>query len=161
VDDLQRLVAKEQITDRLLAYARGVDRPDRELMQEASHPGAEFDYGDMFHGTGEDFADFILEVHPPMETHTHHLSNIRITVDGDRAGSEAYVIVRTRTRADDGTRHELVAHGRYVDEWERRDGEWRISRRRYLHSLDEMWQARTVVHPVGGTRDRDDPSYDV
>lgn len=160
MDDLARLVAKEQITERLLGYARGVDRLDRELMSEAFHPGAEFDYGEMFRGTGEGFSDFILEVHPPMETHTHHLSNIRVAVDGDRADSEAYVIVRMRTRSADGTAHETAAHGRYVDEWERRDGDWRISRRRYLHSLDEMWEARTTIYPVGGSRDGSDPSYD-
>jgi hypothetical protein len=157
--ELERLLAKDAITERLLSYARGVDRLDRDLMLAAFHPAAEADYGAMFQGTGEGFADFILEVHPPMEAHTHHLSNIMITVDGDRAASEAYVIVRTRTRAEDGTAQEMVAHGRYADEWERRDGEWRISRRRYLHSLDEMWAARTTIFPVGGARDRTDPSY--
>lgn len=160
MDDLQRLLAKEAITDRLLGYARGVDRLDRALMLEAFHPGAELDCGAMFQGTGEGFADFILEVHPPMETHTPHLSNILITVAGDRARSESYVVVRMRSRSEDGSTHETAAHGRYVDEWERRDGDWRISRRRYLHSLDELWEARTTIYQVGGTRDRTDPSYD-
>jgi hypothetical protein len=158
---LERLLAKEAITERLLAYARGVDRLDLDLVRATFHPGAEADYGEMFRGTGEGFADFIGEVHPPMETHTHHLSNISVTVDGDRAGSEAYVIVRTRTRAADGTAQEMVSHGRYADQWERRAGEWRISRRRYLHSLDEAWTARTTLFPPGGSRDGDDPSYDL
>ena len=161
MDDLERLLAKEEITERLLGYARGVDRLDLDLVRATFHPGAVADYGEMFQGTGDGFADFIGEVHPPMETHTHHLSNIAIVVDGDRAGSEAYVMVRTRTRGEDGTAHEMVSHGRYVDEWERRDGEWRISRRRYLHSLDEMWVARTTMFPVGGARDETDPSYEV
>ena len=160
MDDLARLVAKEQITERLLGYARGVDRLDADLVRASFHPGADLDYGEMFQGTGEGFADFILEVHPPMETHTHHLSNVLVTVDGDRAHSEAYVVVRTRTRAADGTAHEMAAHGRYVDEWDRRDGEWRISRRRYLHSLDELWEAATTIYPVGGARDGTDASYD-
>ena len=155
---LERLLAKEAITERLLGYARGVDRLDLDLVRATFHPGAEADYGEMFRGTGEGFADFIGGCTSPMETHTHHLSNISVTVDGDRAGSEAYVIVRTRTRGEDGTAHEMVSHGRYADEWERRAGEWRISRRRYLHSLDEAWPARTTLFPPGGSRDGDDPS---
>ena len=82
-------------------------------------------------------------------------------VSGEPVRGAFDVIVRTRTRGADGTAHEMVSHGRYADEWERRAGEWRISRRRYLHSLDEAWTARTTLFPPGGSRDGDDPSYDV
>lgn len=157
--DLARLLAKEQITERLLTYARGADRIDLDLIRATFHPGAVADYGDMFQGTGEGFADFIGQVHPPMQTHTHHLSNISITVDGDRAGSECYVIVHARTVGPDGAVHDTAAHGRYVDAWERRDCDWRISHRRYLHSLDELWRVETSLFPPAGSRDRTDASY--
>lgn len=161
MDDLQRLLAKEAISERLLDYARGADRNDLDLIRATFHPGATADYGAMFQGTGEGFADFIGEVHPPMQTHTHHLSNIAITVDGDRAGSECYVIMHARTVGARGVAHDTASHGRYVDQWERRDGEWRISHRRYLHSLDELWRVETSLFPPGGSRDHDDPSYGV
>jgi hypothetical protein len=94
-----------------------------------------------------------------MRTHTHHLSNIAITVAGDRAGSECYVIVRARTIGADGAVHDTVSHGRYVDEWERRDGEWRIGHRRYLHSLDEIVAVAISLFEPGGSRGPEDPSY--
>lgn len=158
---LERLLAKEQITDTLLGYARGADRLDLDLIRAAFHPGAVADYGDMYQGTGEGFADFIGQVHPPMQTHSHHLSNISVTVAGDRAGSECYVITRTRTVGEDGAIHDTMAFGRYVDAWERRGGTWRIAHRRYLHSLDVIDAVALTLFPVTGTRDPDDPSFEV
>lgn len=158
---LERLLAKEEISEALLAYARGVDQVDLDLIRSVFHSGAIADYGRMFQGSAEEFAAFIGEVHPPMETHTHHLSNIYITVDGDRAGSEAYVNVRARMRGDEGEATDLTYFGRYVDTWERREGIWRIAHRRYLHSQDEMWPVRRELYPVSGTRGSADPSYAV
>lgn len=162
---LHRLLAKERISERLLDYARGADRLDLDLVRATFHPGAIADYGPMFHGTGAEFADFLGKVHPPMQSHAHHVSNITVSVsgnaDGDRAGSEAYVLVRARTIAEDGTVHDTIAHGRYVDEWERRDGEWRISHRRYLHALDEVRTVEVSLFPPTGTRDTADPGYGV
>ncbi|MDP9820443.1 hypothetical protein J2S59_000252 [Nocardioides massiliensis] len=138
-----------------------MDRIDVPLIRSVFHPDAIADYGAMYSGTGYGFADFIAEVHPPMQTHTHHLSNIAVTVDGDVAGSECYVIMRARTIGADGTAHETVSHGRYVDRWERRDAIWRIAHRRYLHSLDELWTASTRLFEPAGSRGPDDPAYDV
>lgn len=158
---LERMLAKEQITDALLAYARGVDRLDLNRIRATFHPESIADYGDMFQGTGDEFAEFIGQVHPPMQTHTHHLSNVTISVDGDHAGSEAYVIVRTRTTGADGVQHDTMAFGRYVDRWERRDGTWRIAHRRYLHSLDVIDPIEMSLFPATGTRDGQDPSFAV
>ena len=36
---LERLLAKEQVTEALLAYARGVDRLDLDLIRSVFHPG--------------------------------------------------------------------------------------------------------------------------
>ena len=165
---LHRLLAKEAITEALLSYARSVDRLDFDGVRAVFHEDSVVDYGTMFRGSGPGFVDFLAEVQPPMVTHTHHLSNIAISVHTaepgstiDRAGSEAYVMVRSRILAEDGRPLELIAHARYVDRWERRDGTWRVSDRRYLHSVDELWPTRTVLYPVAGARDRTDPAYDV
>ncbi|MGD0393773.1 MAG: nuclear transport factor 2 family protein [Acidimicrobiales bacterium] len=115
--DLQRLMDKQSITERLLDYARGVDRIDRELIRSVFHEDAHLDYGAMFIGSGEEFADFIGVVHPAMEAHSHHLSNIYITVDVDRAGSETYVLARLRSRGPHGTLNDTATSGRYVDQW--------------------------------------------
>lgn len=158
---LETVLARQAITDQLLAYCRGMDRIDLPLARSVFHPDAIADYGAMYSGTGHGFVDFIGEVHPPMETHSHHLSNVSISVDGDRAGSEAYVIVRMRSVAADGSRSDTTSHGRYVDRWLREDGRWRISHRRYLHTMDDTVPVTHAMFPTAGTRDRDDPSYGV
>lgn len=158
MDDIAELLAKQQISEALSAYCRGVDRIDVDLARSVFHPDSVVDYGDMFSGSGYGFIDAIAEVHPAMETHVHQLGSITIVVDGDRAGSEAYVMARLRVRNDDGV-SDTVSHGRYVDRWERRDGTWRIIHRHYLHALDETRPVEGEGFPPRGTRDRSDPSY--
>ncbi|MEU4839505.1 nuclear transport factor 2 family protein [Nocardia testacea] len=160
-DRLTQLLDKQEITETLAAYCRAMDRIDVELARSVFHPDAVADYGAMFTGTGYEFAEFIAAVHPGLETHIHHLGSISITVDGDTAGSEAYVMARLRSRGADGTLTDIISHGRYVDRWQRRDGVWRISHRRYLHALDETRTVPAPLFPVGGSRDRTDPAYDV
>ncbi len=159
--DLQQLLDKQSITERLLDYARGVDRIDRSLICSVFHEGARLDYGAMFVGSREEFAEFIGVVHSALEAHSHHLSNIYIAVDGDRAGSETYVLARLRSRGPHDTLSDTVASGRYVDQWLRRNGEWRITHRIYLHSMDSTQSARVPGFPATGDRDPTDPSYDV
>lgn len=69
--------------------------------------------------------------------------------------------MRLRSRATDGRRHEIVSVGRHVDRWERRSGAWRMTERRYLHTMDESRPVQDSAFDTTGTRDRDDPSYGV
>jgi len=159
-DAVLELLAKQAITERLHDYARGIDRGDRALVCSAFHDDAPADYGDMYAGTGHGFADYVIATHRDDLWLAHRITNVSITVRGDRAGSESYVEVRSR-----GTRNgrliEMHAIGRYVDEWERREGEWRISNRRYLHGRDEHHEARPGAFPTEGSRDEADPSRTV
>ncbi|MQY20950.1 nuclear transport factor 2 family protein [Nocardia macrotermitis] len=158
-EQLAQLFAKQEITERLAAYCRAMDRIDLDLARSVFHPDAVLDYGAMFTGSTDEFAEFIGAVHPAFEGHVHHLGSIGINVHGDEAGSEAYVISRLRSRMDDGTFSDFVSYGRYVDEWQRRQGIWRISRRHYLHVLDETRPITAPAFPAGGSRDRNDPVY--
>ena len=55
----------------------------------------------------------------------------------------------------------MFTHGRYLDRWERREGDWRIVHRHYVHTMDEVRTIeRTMFDPVA-TQDRTDPSYAV
>lgn len=159
--DIATLLAKQAITEQLLAYCRGMDRIDLDLTRSVFTHDAVADYGAMFVGTGHGFAEFIGQVHPPLQTHSHHLRNVLVSVDGDRAGSEAYVIVRLRSVGADGSLTDLVSHGRYVDRWRCEDGTWRIAHRRYLHTLDTSEPVPAAMFGTAGSRDRDDPSYEV
>lgn len=159
---LETLIAKDAITEALAAYCRAVDRLDMELGRSVFHEDAVADYGPMYQGTGHGFMEFVRAAHLSMQTHGHHIGGITIRVDGDLAGSECYVIARLRMASPDGTLTDIVSHGRYVDRWERRaDGVWRIAHRRYVHTMDERRLVEGASFPTAGSRDRDDPSYDV
>ena len=158
-DPVQVLLDKQAITEALYRYARSMDRLDRELGYSVFWPEAAADYHEqMFVGTGHGFVDMVMEAHPSYHAHSHQFSNISIWIDGDTARSETYGDVTLRRIDADGQCWDSRNLGRYVDRWERRDGEWRIIDRRYLHDFDA-----TVAHDgdfvTTGRRDRLDASY--
>lgn len=161
--DLEVLLAKQAITERLHDYARGVDRIDRPLMRSVFHDDAHLDYGEMYAGPRDGFVDFIDATHHAAVWHQHHVGNVRIAVDPEAgaAGSECYVQVWLRFPRAEGGFRDVVTSGRYVDRWEHRSGEWRVVERRYLHGLDHTRHVDAAGYPPGGTRDDGDPSYAV
>ena len=54
--DLETLIAKQEITDVVYAYARGIDRLDFELVRSCYHPDAYDDHG-AFKGNVDDFIE--------------------------------------------------------------------------------------------------------
>lgn len=155
------VAAKQDITEVLYRYCRGLDRMDRELALSVWHPGGGADYGSMFEGTGEGFVDWVWQAHAGFERHSHQVTNILIEVDGDSAVSEAYVTVALRMRDESGSCTDIESRGRYLDRWSCRDGRWAIDDRRFVEDF-------STSHPVpdalgaptsDGRRDRDDPSY--
>ncbi len=71
-------------------------------------------------------------------SHTTH--NHRIVVDGDRASGDCYFELTAR---DANTSAPMTGAGRYFDEFERVDGEWRFSQRKadifYIAPLSPGW----------------------
>jgi len=71
-------------------------------------------------------------------SHTTH--NHRIVVDGDRASGDCYFELTAR---DANTSVPMTGAGRYFDEFERVDGEWRFSQRKadifYIVPLSPGW----------------------
>jgi hypothetical protein len=66
-------------------------------------------------------------VYPDGTTRTKHVvSNVIIELDGDRASSRCYVTVFQQTET---LPLQPIAAGRYVDRFERVDGEWRFADR--------------------------------
>ena len=167
-DELRDLLAKQAITEVLADYVRGADRIDVPLLKSVFHEDAVADYGAMFQGSGHEFAEFLGAVHPTMETHHHQLGSITTSSAASPSGSTAtaraarsYVTVRLGFRDPDGSLTDITSCGRYVDEWLRADGAWRISRRRYLHHLDESRSTDGGSYETLGARDGSDPSYEV
>ena len=158
-DALARLIAKDEIRERLHDYVRAMDCIDDDLGRSVFHADAPADYGDIYRGTGHGFIDFVHGAHVSMLAHQHQLGSIGIVVAGDRAVSEAYVTVTLRMKAPDGALQDSRSHGRYLDQWEKRDGRWAISARRYVHLFDDLYPVTLQQFPTEGSRSPDDPSY--
>ena len=157
---MQRLVDRAEIVDVLHRYCRGVDRCDRGILRSAYHKGAVDNHG-MFEGDAEDFVDLLVPMIDANYAATqHHLTNIRIEIDGDKATGETYYVAFHR--AKEGSLLE-TSGGRYIDDFERRDGHWGIVRR--LVVMDWIQNAPLgPEHPMAasfiyGTHGQDDPSY--
>jgi len=158
---LALLVAKQAITEQLANYARAMDRCDHALGYSVFYADAEADYGDMFKGSGHGFVDWALRSHMTMLTHSHHISNMLIKVDGDWAASETCVTMMCRIAGADGALQDLRSIGRYVDRWQNREGQWRIAHRKYVHGFDDSWPVTRAAFPIEGRRDGEDISYGV
>lgn len=141
-----------------MRYARGIDRLDMDLVRSCYHPDARDRHGS-FSGSVD---EFIAWVEPALverfESTMHFLGNTLIDLDGDRAHAETYCIAshRMRTEASD-----WLAGVRYVDVFERRNGDWRLADRTVVFDWARM---ATGGHPFEsgyllGERSRSDASY--
>lgn len=150
---------REAIRAVALRYARGVDRLDVELMKSAYWPDATDDHG-RFVGNGWEFAERVVGTHDRWRATMHCNYNHSIEFDdADHARGEIYNVTYLVPR-DDGPWN--VWLGRYLDHYERRSGEWRISHRTCVHEA-----TTTIAHaPMPGdmsnfrTGDADRPRGD-
>jgi ketosteroid isomerase-like protein len=124
-----RVVDQQEIRDVVYRYCRGIDRRDFDLVRSCYHPDATDDHGD-FRGTIDEFIAHIDERLPRFECTMHFIGNVLVEVAGDRARSESYVVAYHRLGAH-GTKRErdFIVNLRYVDDFERRNGAWKIATR--------------------------------
>jgi hypothetical protein len=121
------LADREAIRDCLYRYSRGVDRLDADLLRTAYWPDA-IDTHLAFQGTIEQFIEWAFPIMRNMDGTGHLIGNILIQLDGAKAAVESYFYGVQRINAD-GVMKDSVAAGRYLDHFERRNGEWRIAKR--------------------------------
>lgn len=180
-DAMIRLVDKDRIRDVLLNYARGVDRRDWELVRSAFFEDARDDHAD-FKGVRDDFIAWLRKGHDvaDFKKSTHLLVNSLIEFSSDTlAVVETYFIARLELGGAGGHRAMLGSGdtqngsfirvevgGRYVDRFEKRDGQWRVAKRRTVFDTlytQPMKEGEGALNPLWalGTRDRDDPVYAV
>jgi SnoaL-like domain len=158
------LLDREMIKEAMARYCRGIDRLDADLIRSAYHPDAFDDHGP-FKGLRDDFVEWIVPfLRREYVTTSHHLTTQSIEVDGDVARVETYAVVVQQKESDAGTL-QLIANSRYVDRFERRDGDWRIAHRVVVTDSARTdtvttWQGTSPLSSLtGGTRDRTDPVF--
>jgi hypothetical protein len=160
-DTLRRVADKQAITELLYRYCRAVDRIDVPLGHSIWHDDAVADYGaDYYQGPGKGVIDTICKHHAGLISHSHMVTNVIIDLDGEKAGSEAYVYGTMRMERD-GQLMQLGVWGRYLDKWERREGRWGIVSRKVVFDHDEIRPATPMGRESIQTHDRTDPSYGV
>ena len=136
MDDAQELaglLAERAIRRVLMRYARGIDRRDFALVASCYHPGATDDHGS-FRGTIEEFIPWVRTSLERFDTTMHFLGNVLIDLEPrpepdsgvEVAHVETYCVAYHRLRDRDV---DSIAGLRYVDRFERREGEWRIADR--------------------------------
>jgi hypothetical protein len=160
--EIQQLLDKQAIREAMVRYCRGVDRCDAALISSAYHPDA-IDHHSSKTFTGETVGEGIAEwVRTSAKCSMHHVTNQVIEIDGDVAGSETYYAV-WQIDAGEGGERTLQALGRYIDRFERRNGEWKIADRLVITDMVRFLPAGGEFPPDRasglGRRDHTDPSY--
>ncbi|ORV81480.1 polyketide cyclase [Mycobacterium interjectum] len=120
---------RQDIADLLVRYATGIDRRDWALFRTVFTDDCQLDYGVIGKWQGVDaVTDFMEQVHALAGRTMHRLSNLAITLDGDKAAARTYIdgliLVADNTSG-------VNAIGFYDDEIVRTEAGWRIARRRY------------------------------
>lgn len=158
---LSQLSDRQEITDQIYRYCRAMDRMDHALGYSIWHEDGTADYGEAnFIGSGRGFIDHVNRQHAHLLAHSHQVTNILITLDGDTAGSESYVTATLQMQRGE-TRMRILTHSRYIDRWSKRDGRWAIDHRIALMDLTEVGEVTPMPLHKTGSRDTADPSYAV
>ena len=157
--DLAALADTQAITRQIYNYCRSVDRLDVPLGHGVFHADAVADFP-TYKGTGRGWIDFICIEHLNFLHHSHQVTNVLIDVDGDSAGSEAYVIANLRQMDGERLVHRMFS-ARYIDTWSKRDGHWAIDRRDCVVDFSEVREVTSLGNDPRSARDDADPSYGV
>ncbi len=162
---------RNQISQGVYAYCRGLDRFDRELALSPFADEARLLYSGVFDGTAAEFMDWVWPIHARMVVHVHRVANVFIerNAKGDLV-SESYVQVLLRVAdPDDGSITDTITNGRYVDRWVERDGRLAIVERNYLRDANRVYpheqndiaavRSSSVGAGLQWARDESDASY--
>lgn len=160
---VQRLIDKNDCVELVHKMARAIDRCDAALVNSVFHPDATDDHGG-YKGSAQDFVPWVMEVLKGMRRTQHMVGNILVEIDGDRAKGESYFIAHHVIPSDAGERF-MVAAGRYLDRFERRGGEWRMSHRHAVYDwstiagASDIWDRAAMPGYAFGERGDADLSY--
>jgi hypothetical protein len=161
---LREIIDRSEIWQVLQRYGRGLDRFDRELVRSCYFDDAIDDH-DNFVGKVDDFIEWANETSGYFVSHHHGVMNHSCELDGDNAYCETYYLF---TGVAAKPPHALSI-GRYIDHFQRRNGEWRIANRvTIIEGNFELTDSRIAAeYPSAygpgerqpATRDRNDVSY--
>ncbi len=165
--EIKAMQAREKIRDGIYRYCTAVDRCDLELLKSCYHSDADDVHARTFCGKAMDFADYIIPQMKRLFSTQHSISNISIDLRDNRAFVQSQFRGLHRLNLDDSDSTqgyiELDTRGRYLDIWEDRSGDWRISFR-YLANDGNILrilkdQAPLEHTELSGKPSKEDPYY--
>lgn len=149
------------------SYCHAIDRRDYALLRNLYHDDAIDDHGAMFCGSPDAYIAWLPGMMANWQATSHTVTNMLFLLahdhdDGDHAEGELSCIAWHRTA--DGTR-DVIVHGRYLDQYRKRDGAWKFYRRALV--LDRMESLAVIAGAVTvaddgvehGAAGADDPCY--
>lgn len=162
---VRELIDRNTIWQILQRYSRGLDRFDREMVRSCFFDDAVEDHDNLFLGPVDAFIDWANLASAAFENCQHGLMNHYCELAGDEGYCETYFLFMGLC----ATPPHALSTGRYVDHFQRRNGEWRIANRVTIvegsFKIDESptaARARALATKVGRqpvTRNRADISY--
>jgi SnoaL-like domain len=155
--DHTTLADTQAIARQLYNYCRSVDRLDVPLGYGVFHADAVADFP-TYKGSGRGWIDFICAEHRNFLHHSHQVTNVLIDVEGDKAGSEAYVTANLRQMEGERLINRKFA-ARYIDTWSKREGHWAIDKRDCIVDFSELRDVTSLGEDIRSARDSSDPSY--
>lgn len=121
---LETLIAKQDITELIYDYMRGLDRWDKALLDSVFFDDAWCEYG-FINTSAKEFVEFALGALKSHKTNQHMVGNILIELEGEEAFGEVYFRAYHKVKVDDVFQDIIIA-GRYLDRYEKREGVWKF-----------------------------------
>ena len=164
---VEQLQDRQAIRDRLYSYHRAVDRADRDGLLDVYWPDAVERHG-AFNGPSRKFVEWGLSLRDTFEISAHQMHNVLIELRGERAAVETTFTSLSRRRDAAGSVRVDFLCGRYLDLFEKRQGEWRIASRDVVFDWIEQPAPTPGPHPDRfghrnpvGSPSRTDPLYNL
>ena len=124
MDDVQRVVAQQEIYELSCRYMRGLDRLDRALLMSVFTEDAYCEYG-FINGTPTEFVDYAINALTSHVANHHMIGNHLIEFEGEEAFGEIYFNAYHKVETDDGPQ-DIVIAGRYLDRYTRSAEGWKM-----------------------------------
>lgn len=133
VNTIETLLARQDIRDVMMRYARGIDRGDEALLTSCYWDDAIEVHGPAYNGPAIPYAKgAAARMRAAGTTMQHIVANVHVEFDGeDAAWAESYVLTFARFEKN-GASWDTLTGARAHDRMVRRDGEWRILHRRIV-----------------------------
>lgn len=140
-----------------------IDRRDYSLVRSLYHDDAVDDHGAMFKGGPDAYVAWLPGMMENWEATSHVISNMVYLIDGDDAEGE--LVVEAYHRTASSPRREIIAGGRYLDRYQKRDGVWRFWRRSLVLDWSQTRPAAAETGPLDdgvskGRTDAGDPCFE-